>query len=291
MVIERFDQGLGVDDAAAGRIDEEASFFYFLYIFPVDEVMGVLVVGDVERHDIRLCEHLVERRIPIVEYFRKEDIMIDIGGDDVHAESLGDADDVEPDMAGADDAERFVFEIEAHEAVDGKIFFQPPGVGFVDIAGEGENKGKSMLSHGIFSVMRNIGNRYIFFSADSDIDVVEAGGTGGDEADVFQLFDDGVVDCRIDEHGNDLITSGMRRVFFCQRFGGEKKFVFRKHSREVVLVRRAGFKKGDFHNEGRVAYMSDFVYHRTKWQMLSKKRIILYYTPKLIFFANTRFCR
>lgn len=52
MVVKRFDQGLGVDDTAAGRIDEEPALFYLLYIFSVDEVMRVLIVRNVERHDI-----------------------------------------------------------------------------------------------------------------------------------------------------------------------------------------------------------------------------------------------
>lgn len=184
-----------------------------------------------------------------MEYLRQKNIVVDIRGNDMHAKSLGDADDVESDMAGADDAERFVFEVEAHEAVDGKIFFQSAGVGFVDIAGKGEDKGKSVLSHGVFSVMRDIGNRNIFFLAESDIDVVETGGTRGNEADTFQLFDDGLIDGRIDEHGNDFIGSNLWCVFFCQWLGREKKLVPREHPREVILVGRTGLKKSDFHNK------------------------------------------
>lgn len=224
-----------------------------------------------------------------MEYLRQKNIAIDISGNDMHAKSFGDADDVEPNMAGTDDAERLILEIEADETIDGKIFFQSARVGFVDIAGKGENKRKSVFRYGIFSIMRDSGKRYIFFSAECDIDVVESGGTSSDEADALQLFDDGAADRRIDEHGNNFKIADLRSIFFCQGICAEKKLVSREHLREVILVRRAGFKKSDFHNDG--CLYERFHLSSNEVADAIKETDILYYTAKRILFANTQPCR
>lgn len=282
MVIERPGKRRVFYDAAAGGVDEQAAQLHLLDALSVDEMMRALIVGHVQGHDVGFSQYLIERRISEVQYLGKECIVAHIVRDDMHAEALGDADDVQPDMPGADDAERLVLEIESDEPLDREILFQSACVGLVDIAGKGENKRECVLGDRIFPVVGDVQDHDTLCLAGSDVDMIEAGRTGRDAACLLQLSDDCRGECRIDEDGNNFVRSGLGRIFFCQRFREEKKLVTVERAREIFLVRSAGFEKSDFH--GRDVQINDFsdgaCRSRPRTTELAPPCHTRYYTPK-----------
>src|SRR3972149_3138307 len=95
--------------------------------------------------------------------------------DNLHAEALGDANHVTPDVAGADDAEYLARQIKALQTVRG----ESTGASTLDSLGqavaEGEQKCKDVLCDGIFAICWDVAHGHATLDAIADIDVVVAG--------------------------------------------------------------------------------------------------------------------
>ncbi len=173
-MIEGLYQRFVFDDAATGSVDEEGARAEGTNIVPIDEVVGMLIVGHVEGDDVRLAEDLFERSIFEMEYLREKNVFLSIKGDDVHPKAFGDADDVESDMTSTDYPKRLVLQIESHEALNRVVSLLTTGIGFVYIARKCQTEGKGMLSDGILSVVGHIGYRHLVGVTGRDIDMIKA---------------------------------------------------------------------------------------------------------------------
>lgn len=129
-----------------------------------------------------------------MKYLGEKDIMTGVMCDDMHAETFGDANDMESDASRSNDTERLVFQVESDESFYGEISFQSAGIGLVDIARECEDEGKCVFCDGVFSVMGHIGHIDAVFFAGNHVDMVESGGTGRDESKYGELFQDILAD-------------------------------------------------------------------------------------------------
>lgn len=117
-MIEGLYQCFVFDDTTTGSVDEEGARAEGTNIVPIDEVVGMLIVGHVEGDDVRLAEDLFERSIFEMEHLREKNVFLGIKRDDVHPKAFGDADDVESDMTGTNYPKRLVFQIKSHEALN-----------------------------------------------------------------------------------------------------------------------------------------------------------------------------
>ncbi len=111
--LEGLDEGVCVDEAAAGCIDEDDAGFAEGEGFAVDDVAGLGEEGDIEGDDVGAAEELLEGDVLEVEGGGDEGLGFYVVCEDFHAEAAGDADGVEAYAAGADDADGFAHEVEA----------------------------------------------------------------------------------------------------------------------------------------------------------------------------------
>ena len=209
--------------------------------------MRVFVVRRVQRDDIGTRQKIVQRRIGEFQNLAQKRILLRIENDHVHTESARDLDDMKTDMSRADHTDRFAFQIEPLESIDGKIIAQPPHMGLVNIAGERQNERKRVLRHRVFPVGRNRAHHDVPLRACRKINVVKTRGSRRDHAQRAKLRENICGNCAVDEDGDDIIILHVFRLRAINFLAGEKEIMSRKGLFEIILLPILNFKKSDFH--------------------------------------------
>ncbi len=113
---------------------------------------------------------------------------------------MSDADDMESDTPGSDDAESSAPQVETTQAFPAKSsrahgllrISQPPR--------EGKNESKRMFGHRIFAVVRHVRDRDPPLFASIKIDMIAAGGACSDQANQGMIVEKSVIDSFRNEH-------------------------------------------------------------------------------------------
>ena len=122
--IQRSDQRLGVDDAAARAVDEHRARAHRGEPAGVDETHGLRGKRNVQRHDVGVAQQFVQALERDVEGAGARGRDIRIVRDHVHAERFGAMRDVTPDAPKADDAERLPIQL----VPDERLAIPEPGL-------------------------------------------------------------------------------------------------------------------------------------------------------------------
>jgi hypothetical protein len=107
-----------------------------------------------------------------------------VDSDHFHAEGERDVDHSQPDAAGADYPERFVFQIESSQFFVMKDRLLVGFAHFGKTAGQSENKCKGVLRHGVCVIASSVCDGNPAARALGNVDVVETSRARGDESQV-----------------------------------------------------------------------------------------------------------
>lgn len=184
---------------------------------------GVGAERSVERDDVRPAEQIIKRGVLVAKELREGGVGLWVEGEHFHAEAEADANDVEPDVSGADHSQRLSFEVEPLESLEAKVPLAGAHVGLMHVAREGEDERKGVLGYGVLAVSGHVRNENASLAGGCEVDMVETGRASGDEAKRGQGGDKFGRDARLDEGGQDLDATrelvrrnerlGMKRCF------------------------------------------------------------------------------
>lgn len=218
-----------VNEPAAGGVDEEDSRAGFCKGGLVDEMAGLWIEREVEADDIRLSENGVEVRILEIEKLGIERDGIAVVAEDLHPEASGQADDMEAHTSAAQDADGLAKEIcaaqflMAHAALIHRI------IALTELAGEGEEEGEGMFSHGVFAIVFDVGDLDILLFAGIQIHMVETGRARSDNFEAGVGVEENAVDVILERNGQKTGGFGHAVNFFGKdqlRFGEEGREEF-----------------------------------------------------------------
>lgn len=133
-----------------------------------------------------------------------------IVGADLAAEAEEDVANGLADFAGADDADGFAAEIEAHEAIEGKIGTPGTIVGAMDAAVEGEHEADGEFGHAVGGIGRYACDADALRGGGLEVDIVVAGGADDDKADAMpgQRTQDRFIDLIVDKDADGVLSLG-----------------------------------------------------------------------------------
>src|SRR4029077_1035193 len=117
---ERFDRRLGVDQAAAARVDQECAPLAAGQRAGIDDVIGPRRQWAMQRDDVGLSLNPLGPNVTAADFFEFRRMM-HVKADHFAAEPSHDPRKDGPDLAGADYSDGTANEIEAHEALKREI--------------------------------------------------------------------------------------------------------------------------------------------------------------------------
>ena len=257
--LEGLDDGAGIDEAAAGGIDEHGTGLHALESGGVDEVMSGGHQGAMQADDVALSQDFVERQIEHTAV-AEGGIGIEVGGKDTAAEAEHDAGKDATDAAGADDAHGFALEVEAQEAIEGEIAFADAVEGAVGFAVEGKDEGDGVLGDGVGGVGGDADDGDVVLAGGIEIDVVEAGAAGGNQARAAggEGGDDALVEYVVDEDADAFEAMSETGGVFAKVWGEVVDVVAGAgvEAVEDLAFKAMGAEEGDFHRTSANPFLS-----------------------------------
>ena len=133
---DSFDQIVGLNQRAAGSVDQKDAVLHLLDRIMVDQMIGIVHQRAVQGDQVALCQQFVQRHIG--DEILQVRILEYVVSQDLHAESAADPCHGRADLAGADDAGGFLIEIKAHQSVQAEVVLTDSYVGLVQSAVDGE---------------------------------------------------------------------------------------------------------------------------------------------------------
>ena len=218
-----------------------------------------------ERDDVRAAVEIVEggvQHVVVEGVFR---IGIGVVGDDVHAETLQNADQHPGDPARADDSRRAAVQVEPEQPVQREVAVPRAPVGTVYLTVQRQHQGHGVLRYGMGRVSGYTDHGQAVFCGCLQVYVVEPGASQGQQPDtlVGQRPDRSGIGRVVHEDAGRLVAAGQDgavrvEVAFVVV---DVEFVFLVDGVERFAVVGLGSEKGDFHvgshlgrPEGRVRY-------------------------------------
>src|SRR6185295_14667877 len=144
----------------------------------------------VEGDEVAAAEDVVELDLLDADLERALGAEEGIIGDDFHAKPERPVGDDRADIAAADDAERLVEELDAHEAVLLPLAGMRRGVGFGNLAGERHHQRQRMLGGGDGVAERGVHDDDAARRGGRDVDIVDADAGAADHFQVLRLGDE-----------------------------------------------------------------------------------------------------
>ena len=202
-----------VDAAAAGDVDQVGAFFHLREGRGVDDVLGCRRQGTGEGDEIGLGEEggQVIGRVDGVGGCGGGG-GVAFCGDDAHVEGLGEFGEAGADLAEADDEEglaaQLVFargEVADHAAPGAALLAVAAGV---DVAGEGEDEGHGVFADGVAVDAAGGGQADAALAEGVEVELVDAGADGLDEAEAGRDVEELVLPEAGDEEDIGLREAG-----------------------------------------------------------------------------------
>ena len=109
LVAKRADQRVDIDDRSARRVDQARARLHARQFRLADHLKRLRRLGDVQRHDVRDLQQLVERRRRA--RVAERQLGLDVVVEDAHPERLGKQADLRADVPVPDDSERLAADL------------------------------------------------------------------------------------------------------------------------------------------------------------------------------------
>ncbi len=192
--VEGGDDVGGLDDFAAGAVEDDHAVLHFFDLRGADQTAGFIGQETMERDDVGLGQNLVHRGAAGHLVGRTEGFVeMRIAGDHLHAEGAGADGDFLANPAEADDAEGFPPNFVTGEAQP--FALAGGGGGGDDVLGDADEQAEGVLGDGGVIDAGGEQNRDFVFLGGGDVDLVEADAVFGDDFEARQGFlDDGASD-------------------------------------------------------------------------------------------------
>ena len=136
------------DEAAARAIDDAHALLHLGDRRRIDDAARLVGQRRVQRDEIGAAEDVVELDLLDADLDRPLRRQERIEGDDLHLEAERPVGDDRADIAAADDAQRLVEELDAHEAVLLPLAGMGRGIGLGDLAGQRHHQRDRVLGRG-----------------------------------------------------------------------------------------------------------------------------------------------
>ena len=166
--LRALEQGLLVDDAAAGDVDDDDAVLHLGELGLAQDGLGLL--GNVEGDEVGRGQELVEGDLLHGEVGLDRD---DVVGEDGHAEGQGPLGDLGPDPAAADDAQGLAVELRALERLLLPLVRLHRQDGLPVVADGAEHEPEGVLGDGDGRGRRRVGHEDAFLLGRVAVDVVE----------------------------------------------------------------------------------------------------------------------
>jgi len=170
--LEGGDDGLGVDEAAARRVDQDGALLHLGQRVLVDDVARRLHEGAVQADEVALGQQGVQVGVlaELLELGDGEGVV----GEHAAAVALHDAGQGEADLAHAQHADRLAVQRAAQQAVEVEVALAHAVVGPVRLAVERLQQGHGELGHGLGAVAGHVGHEEAQLVGCRQVHVVEA---------------------------------------------------------------------------------------------------------------------
>ena len=200
---------LGINEAAARRIDEREAALRLRESRGVDQVPRVGEEGTVERDDVRLGEEPVERHV----FEACGGVRECVVGEHAHPETLADFREDASDLARAYDASRLAVQVESGQPGEREVEVARPRRRLVDVAVERKEQRGGVLRDGIRRVGRDAHDREARLERRIEVDVVVARAPHREHLDAArdESLHDGAVDLGVHERARRVAALGERK--------------------------------------------------------------------------------
>ena len=163
--------------------------------------------GGVNRQEVRLLQHLFEGHEPDIELLRPLFRHQRIEGIDLHAECLRALRHLGADLAQAENAEHFVIDLDALEALPVPAPLHEGLVGLREVPGQREQQGEGVLRRGEGVAVRRVHDDNPFPCCSLHIDVIDADSCPADELQLGGLVEESRRHLGLAPHEKPLIGS------------------------------------------------------------------------------------
>ena len=188
--IERIDQRLLVDQAAAGAVDDAHALLHLRDRRRVDDVPGLLGQRRVQRDEIGALEQIVELDLldaDVLGALRRQER---IERDHLHAQAERAVGDDGADIAAADHAQRLGGDLDAHEAVLLPLAGLGRGVGLRNFARQRQHQRDGVLGGRDRIAERRVHHDDALGGGGGNFDIVDADAGAADHLQPRRLLDD-----------------------------------------------------------------------------------------------------
>ena len=181
--LEGVEQGVVVDQPAAGRIDEHGPGLHRREGSRPEQASRGVGQGDVDRHDVRTGEERLEGVGAVDPGRDRRCREIRVEGRDVHAQAPGDPGDVSRDAAEADEAEHLAVELDAlvTDVVTGRGPGAERGLGGADVLGDQQHQRYRVLGGRDRRAIGRVADRDAALRGGGHVHVVVADAVPGDD--------------------------------------------------------------------------------------------------------------
>lgn len=179
-LLQRGDDGLGVDEAAARRVHEHRALLHLAQRGLVHDVPRAVRQRTVQADDVGAAQQVLQRRVLAV----AGELVVGEGveGEQLAPEPPHDAREGDADPARADDAHGPAVQRAAEEAVEGEVGLAHAVVGAVRVAVQRLHQGHGELGHGLGAVRGHVGDGEAEARRRLEVHVVVAGAAQEDGA-------------------------------------------------------------------------------------------------------------
>ena len=175
-----------MDQLTAARIDEHDAGFHPADGGAVDHVAGFVGQRAVQRDDVGAAVKFVQRHVFYLRPYGIFRVGVDVVRENLHAESLEDADQFAGDLSGADDTRRLAVHVESQQAVQREVAVARAPIGAVDLTVERQHQHHGVFRHGMRRIGGNAHDGNAVFRRGFQVHVVESRAAQGDQLHVHR---------------------------------------------------------------------------------------------------------
>ena len=166
------DQVIGLDEAAAGGVDQDHAVLHLLDGLEINHVVGAVHEGAVQGDEVAGGKQGVEIHIG---HEGQVGILVHVVGNHLHAEALADPRHGRADLAGAHNAGGLAVEVDAQKSLEAEVILPHLDIGLVEVPVHSQRQRHGVLGHSLGRVAGDAHHPDAQASGDVQIHVVKAG--------------------------------------------------------------------------------------------------------------------
>src|SRR5699024_7288087 len=188
--LDRIRQCLLIDEATAGRVDDDLALLGLGQELGVEHAGGLLGLGQVDGNEVGATHQFFQLHELYAELCGTCRVGVGIVGDDGGLESSEALSEQLSDVAEADDADGLAEDLHTVEGGALPLAVTQGGVSGRDLASGGQQQGDGVLTCGVDVGGRGVGDHDASLSSGGDVDVVQTNASTADDLQVGRCCDD-----------------------------------------------------------------------------------------------------